>query len=286
VSTARKSGFLPQFRQGPHAKECLKTGRLTGGTEFRASDRAIFGLHPVLDLMAAAYGAPPTGAPPVSAPPAAASAPVSSPPAAASIPSRPGAGRRPGLARFVRDFRATALAAGIARRFTTRRWARSPAIRAWPTSTQPAEFASPVWSYLTPPSRLSASPTAARCLSATPPSWPPSSRNTACRRKSWFRSGATNPTTAEHGPFHMFEALATLAYDGPRTDYAAAIDRGAADDAAAEIRRGRYDLFLAGAFGQTQFVPTTFLGQAVDGDGDGRSICGTASPTRWPPPPT
>jgi membrane-bound lytic murein transglycosylase B len=73
------------------------------------------------------------------------------------------------------------------------------------------------------------------------------------------------------GRYNMFEALATLAYDGPRSDYArpqllAALKMMQREGYIAEAMTSSW----AGAFGQTQFVPTTFLAQAVDGDGDGR----------------
>jgi membrane-bound lytic murein transglycosylase B len=71
-------------------------------------------------------------------------------------------------------------------------------------------------------------------------------------------------------PFNMFDALATLAYDGPRMDYArreliAALKMMQEHNYAPE----RMTSSWAGAFGQTQFVPSTFLAHAVDGDGDG-----------------
>src|SRR6185312_11215349 len=71
-------------------------------------------------------------------------------------------------------------------------------------------------------------------------------------------------------PFNMFEALATLAYDGPRTDFArpeliAALKMMQQQHFAPEQMTSSW----AGAFGQTQFVPSTFLAHAVDGDGDG-----------------
>ena len=70
-------------------------------------------------------------------------------------------------------------------------------------------------------------------------------------------------------PFNMFDALATLAYDGPRMDYArreliAALKIMQQQNFAPE----RMTSSWAGAFGQTQFVPSTFLAHAVDGDGD------------------
>jgi len=73
------------------------------------------------------------------------------------------------------------------------------------------------------------------------------------------------------GTFNIFEALATLAYDGPRVQYARRQFIAALKIADAE---GRDPTTMtsswAGAFGQTQFIPTTFLDNGVDGDGDGK----------------
>jgi membrane-bound lytic murein transglycosylase B len=73
------------------------------------------------------------------------------------------------------------------------------------------------------------------------------------------------------GGFNLFEALATLAYDGPRTDYGrtqfiAALKVAQAEHLNPQDMSGSW----AGAIGHTQFVPTTFLDYAVDGDGDGK----------------
>ncbi len=74
----------------------------------------------------------------------------------------------------------------------------------------------------------------------------------------------------DHEHFNMFEALATLAYDGPRADYAKPEFLAALKI----MQQQKFDPTImtaswAGAFGQTQFTPTTFLQHAVDGDGDG-----------------
>jgi membrane-bound lytic murein transglycosylase B len=76
---------------------------------------------------------------------------------------------------------------------------------------------------------------------------------------------------ADSGNFNLFAALATLAYDGPRANYAKPEFQ-----AALRIYQDRkYPLSemkasWAGAFGQTQFTPTTFQKYATDGDNDGR----------------
>ncbi len=75
---------------------------------------------------------------------------------------------------------------------------------------------------------------------------------------------------ADSGGFNLFAALATLAYDGPRAAYAKPEFL-----AALHIYQDRHYALSdmvgswAGAFGQTQFTPTTFLKYTADGDGDG-----------------
>jgi len=73
------------------------------------------------------------------------------------------------------------------------------------------------------------------------------------------------------GSFNLFAALATLGYQGPRAAYA----RPEFQAALRILQDQHYTAAAmtsswAGAFGQTQFTPTTFLKYAADGDGDGR----------------
>jgi membrane-bound lytic murein transglycosylase B len=73
------------------------------------------------------------------------------------------------------------------------------------------------------------------------------------------------------GGFNLFEALATLAFDGPRAAYGrrellAALKIADVEGRDPATMTGSW----AGAFGNTQFTPTTFLDHAVDGDGDGK----------------
>jgi membrane-bound lytic murein transglycosylase B len=73
------------------------------------------------------------------------------------------------------------------------------------------------------------------------------------------------------GSFNLFAALATLGYQGPRADYAKP-EFQAALKILQEQHYTAADMKAswAGAFGQTQFTPTTFLKYAADGDHDGQ----------------
>jgi membrane-bound lytic murein transglycosylase B len=77
----------------------------------------------------------------------------------------------------------------------------------------------------------------------------------------------------EHmGDYRVVEALATLAYDGRRSKFF----RGELLDALAILEEGHIepDRMLgswAGAMGQVQFMPSSFLEYSVDFDGDGRN---------------
>jgi len=72
------------------------------------------------------------------------------------------------------------------------------------------------------------------------------------------------------GSFGVIPALATLAYDGRRSAYF----RGELMKALTMAQHGVPPQNMrgswAGAMGQCQFMPSTFLGYAVDYDGDGR----------------
>ena len=81
------------------------------------------------------------------------------------------------------------------------------------------------------------------------------------------------------GEFPVVQALATLAYDGRR----GAMFRRELLNALRILDQGHVELGAmrgswAGAMGQLQFMPSTFIGYAKDGDGDGRKdIWGSAA---------
>jgi lytic murein transglycosylase len=85
---------------------------------------------------------------------------------------------------------------------------------------------------------------------------------------------------AVRGSTNVIEAMATLAYDGRRGEFfeqqlIAALQILQAGDTAPRNMTGSW----AGAMGHTQFIPTSFLDYAVDGNGDGRRDIWADDPT-------
>lgn len=81
------------------------------------------------------------------------------------------------------------------------------------------------------------------------------------------------------GGFDVIDALATLAHDPRRSDFF----RNELFNALKILDEGHIDLARmqgswAGAMGQPQFMPSTFTGYAIDGDGDGRKDIWTTLP--------
>ncbi|WP_417250353.1 lytic murein transglycosylase [Celeribacter sp.] len=85
---------------------------------------------------------------------------------------------------------------------------------------------------------------------------------------------------ATRGDIPVIEALATLAFDGRRGRFfegqlMAALQILQSGDTTARKMKGSW----AGAMGHTQFIPTSFLAFAVDGDGDGKRDIWSDDPT-------
>lgn len=177
------------------------------------------------------------------------------------------------FAAFLQDFRAEALAAGITAETydaATRTIGRNQ--RVFDHNLNQPEFSRPIWDYLD--SAVSAERIAngrallvgdGEILSPIEARYrvPPEILVSIWGNESDYGRGM--------GRYNMFEALATLSYDGPRMDYArpqllAALKMMQRENYAPETMTSSW----AGAFGQTQFVPTTFLALAVDGDNDGK----------------
>ena len=191
-----------------------------------------------------------------------------SPPAIATVESADAV-----FAGFIRDFRSTAIGQGIAPSTydaAMSRVARNLQVEAY-ESEQP-EFTTPIWSYLDSmvsdrrvgEGRIKLLEYAALLSLIEAKYGVPKEVFTAI----W---GAETNYGEAQGTFNIFEALATLAYQGPRTDYG----RRELIAGFKMVEKEHYDPAAmtsswAGAFGQTQFVPSSFLAHAVDGDGDGR----------------
>ncbi|NWH09084.1 MAG: lytic murein transglycosylase [Alphaproteobacteria bacterium] len=192
-------------------------------------------------------------------------------PATAEVPA-PAAPASQSFEAWVRSFRTEALAAGIRPDIFDKAFkgiAPNPDVMAL-NENQP-EFVKPIWDYLD--SAVSAkrvgdgeenfAANRAALMTAAKRSGVPPEIIVAI----W---GLESSYGRIMGDFNVIEALATLAYSGPRTDYGraqllAALKILNEGDIAPSRMLGSW----AGAVGHTQFAPTSYLTFAVDGDGDG-----------------
>jgi len=175
--------------------------------------------------------------------------------------------------KFIVDFRAVAYEAGITPATYDAAMAglkRDDQIEAL-TEAQP-EFVKPVWSYLdtaASPRRVSDGRTAmasqATALAAIETKYGVPKEILV---SIW---GNETDFGGSLGSFNIFAALATLAYDGPRANFGQ-IELLAALKMLQQEKLDPKQMVSswAGAFGQLQMLPSTFLKSAVDGDGDGR----------------
>lgn len=193
-------------------------------------------------------------------------------PAMAATPEPPPHADRKFYA-FIRSFRADALKAGIKPSVYDRSMkdiSRNAHIE--DLNNQQPEFVKPVWEYLdsavsdlrVTTGRQKLAENAAMLTHLQSRYGVPEEILTAI----W---GIETDYGSETGSYNMFEALATLGYDGRRADFG----RRELIAALTMEQREGYDpkdmvSSWAGAFGETQFMPSTFLAHAVDGDGDGK----------------
>lgn len=200
---------------------------------------------------------------------ASATARDTAPAAPASAPSSP---QDQKFQDFVRDFRSQALAAGIKPAIydaAMAHVARNQKVE--DLNLNQPEFARPVWTYLDSAVSDKRVQNGRDALGANLQTLA-SIESRYGVPKEVLVSIWGNESNFGQGrePFNMFEALATLAYDGPRVDFArpeliAALKIMQQQKFAPETMTSSW----AGAFGQTQFEPSTFLAHAVDGNGDG-----------------
>jgi membrane-bound lytic murein transglycosylase B len=174
---------------------------------------------------------------------------------------------------FVRDFRAEAIRAGIRPETYDASMSgirRNPRVEEL-NGKQP-EFIRPVWQYLD----TTVSPT--RVANGRDMLERYGSTLTALQARYGVPKeillavwGIETGYGGEMGSFNLFEALATLAYSGPRQAFARReLIAAMRMEEQQHLNPRTMTSSWAGAFGQTQFVPSSFLAHAVDGDGDGR----------------
>jgi membrane-bound lytic murein transglycosylase B len=174
---------------------------------------------------------------------------------------------------FVRDFRAEAVAAGIRPQTYDASMSgirRNPRVEE--LNRKQPEFIKPVWQYLettVSPARVANGQAVLNRYGDTLASV--EARYHVPKEILVAIWGVESGYGAVQGSFNMFEALATLAYDGPRQAFARReLIAAMRMEEQQHLNPRAMTSSWAGAFGQTQFVPSSFLAHAVDGDGDGR----------------
>ncbi len=112
----------------------------------------------------------------------------------------------------------------------------------------------------------------ARPCGSTHPAWPRPNRATGSTATRSRRSGASNRISQDLGKMPLVQSAgdARLLEQPPPGLLPRRADRDPADHERGDIAPERLTGSWAGAFGQTQFMPTTYHRLAVDGDGDGR----------------
>jgi membrane-bound lytic murein transglycosylase B len=217
-----------------------------------------------LTVLAACAGRPrPAPAPPPPPP-----APVSAAPA----PAQPAGGNERFQA-FLRDFRAEALAKGVTNETYDKAMSGVAPLTTLPTiiAEQP-EFVRPVWDYLDRAVSQRRIDDAKLLLRQNAPLLASLEARFGVPREILVAVwGMETDYGRDEGSYNLFASLATQAYDGSRQAF------GRRELIAALLLLQQNDYVpsemvssWAGAFGQTQFMPTTFFKYATDGDGDGR----------------
>jgi len=174
---------------------------------------------------------------------------------------------------FIRDFRADAIRAGVRPEIYDASMSgirRDPDVEA--LNLQQPEFVKPVWQYLdavVSPDRVAKGRQMLLSYGSLLANF--EARYGVPKEILVAIWGAETAYGAQMGSFNIFAALATLAYDGPRKDFGRReLIAAMKMEQQEHLSPTQMTSSWAGAFGQTQFVPSSFLAHAVDGDGDGR----------------
>ena len=201
-------------------------------------------------------------------------APVPAPlPAPAPIPPLPAMGGDASFQAFIRDFEVTAIAAGITPQTYNRAVAGiAPVATIQQSIDNQPEFSRPVWSYLD--SAVSARRIAdAKFMLTRYADLLPAIETRSGVAKEILVAiwGMETDYGASTGGYNLFATLATQAWTGSRQEFA----RREFLAALKLLQDNNYPVSQmtaswAGAFGQTQFMPTSFFKYATDGDGDGK----------------
>ena len=200
-------------------------------------------------------------------------APVPAPAPPAPAPAPPVVNGDVQFQTFIRELEATALAAGItAETYTLAMTGITPVTTIQQAIDNQPEFNRQVWSY------LDSAVSARRIADAKAMLARYGGTLTAIETKHGVRKeilvaiwGMETDYGASVGSYNLFATLATQAWQGSRQQYA----RNELLAALKLLQQGNYPVpqmvaSWAGAFGQTQFMPTSFFRYAADGDGDGK----------------
>jgi membrane-bound lytic murein transglycosylase B len=227
---------------------------------------ARFAAAVLVPFLLAACAPRPTAPPPVPTPPPA--------PASVSAPRPPPAvTEQVGFQTFVHDFEADAIAAGVTPETYDKAMAGVTPVPALQQviDNQP-EFARQIWTYLdsaVSPKRVA---NAEAMLARYGDVLKGIENRTGVPKEILVAIwGMETDYGVTVGGYNLFATLATQAWQGPRQQYA----RRELISALMLLQQQNYPVSemtssWAGAFGQTQFMPSTFFKYATDGDGDGK----------------
>jgi membrane-bound lytic murein transglycosylase B len=202
------------------------------------------------------------------------------PPPPAPLPPLPPMGGDAAFQAFIRDFEPTAIAAGITPETYNRAMAGVTPVAAMQQviDNQP-EFAKQIWTYLDGTVSVRRVANAKIMLTRYADVLARMESRTGVPKEILVAIwGMETDYGASAGEYNLFASLATQSYTGPRQQYA----RRELLAALKIMQQQNYPLSemvssWAGAFGQTQFMPSTFFKYATDGDGDGKIDLWTSS---------